>query len=77
MATKKMAAAAPATPRAGEEWDFKFGRAGGPFADRQVYPPAKVLEVANGWVRYALGKAHPDLKKPLSTFTYMYDRIEA
>jgi hypothetical protein len=33
-----------------------------------------VLDVAEGWVRYAIGKSHPDLKKPLATFTYMYTR---
>ena len=70
-------ASAPITPQPGEEWDFKFGRAGGPFAAKQIYPPAKVIEVANGWVRYALGKAHPDLKKPVATFTHLYYRLDA
>jgi len=67
----------PITPQPGEAWDFKFGRAGGPFAAKQIYPPAKVIEVANGWVRYALGKAHPDLKKPVATFTHLYYRLDA
>jgi hypothetical protein len=73
MATKKTPSA-PSIPQAGEQWEFKFNRKGGPFGSSQSYPPATVLDVAEGWVRYAIGKSHPDLKKPLATFTYMYAR---
>jgi len=70
MATKK-APSVPRIPQAGEQWDFKFNRKG-PSGAAQNYPPATVIDVTEGWVRYAIGKSHPDLKKPLATFTYMY-----
>jgi len=75
MATKNTVATAKQAPQAGEQWDFKYGRKGG-VAARQVYPPAQVLEVNDGWVRYALGKTHPDLKKSIATFTHMYYRLD-
>jgi hypothetical protein len=31
-----------------------------------------VIEVRDGWVRYAIGQAHPNLAKPIQTFTYLY-----
>jgi hypothetical protein len=73
LATKK-ATTSPSIPKPGEQWEFKFNRKAGPFDSGQNYPPATVLDVAEGWVRYAIGKSHPDLKKPLATFTYMYTR---
>ena len=60
------------TPQPGELWDFKFGRGHGATGSRPSYPPAKVIEVRDGWVRYAIGQAHPDLSKPIQTFTYLY-----
>ena len=76
MSKKKIPHVPAPTPQAGEQWDFKFNRksAAGPFGSKQSYPPATVLDVTDGWVRYAIGKAHPDLQKPLATFTYMYCR---
>jgi len=75
MAKKNISPVPAPTPKVGEQWDFKFSRKGaGPFGAGQSYPPATVLDVANGWVRYAIGKTHPDLQKPLATFTYMYCR---
>jgi len=61
-------------PQAGEQWDFKYKRKVADFDSRRDYPPAIVISVAEGWVRYGIGKTHPDLTKSLATFTYMYSR---
>ena len=60
------------TPQPGELWDFKFGRGHDALGCKPSYPPAKVIEVRDGWVRYAIGQTHPDLSKPIQTFTYLY-----
>ena len=64
----------PNIPKAGERWEFKFKRDSGSIGYTQDYPPVTVIDVTEGWVRYAIGKSHPDLQKSLATFTYMYSR---
>ena len=74
---KVVPAKVPTAPSPGEKWEFKSGKQSGPWGSSNSYPLVTVLEVQGGWVRYAIGKTHPDNRKDIASFVYMYARAES
>jgi hypothetical protein len=65
----------PATPQRGEWWCLKADPTDkdDPFPGR-TYQPIKVLEVKDGWVRYAMDVVFDDERTNLTTFTGLWAR---
>ena len=71
---------APAEPKqeiaVGSLWVIRRDK-GDPFGVRSSrYGTARVLDVKNGWVRYAIGTGSPDNRRDVGMFLYLYEPVK-
>ncbi len=61
-----------AAPVKGEKWLLDIGTSD-PFPPK--YPPVRILDVKDGWVRYWMGSLFDDERKPIDQFMRMYKKV--
>jgi hypothetical protein len=63
------------TPAPGELWVFMPDKKGPWPTDARRHKPVEVLDVREGWVRYAMGNVFPDERMSVKDFTWMYRKV--
>jgi hypothetical protein len=60
-------------PEPGQKWVF-IPEQKDPW-ERKHYPPVTILDVRDGWVRYAMQSVFTDERTTIKSFTRMYRRV--
>lgn len=60
-------------PKPGEQWGFKDFKNSSPWPKKGH--TVKILDVKDGWVRYAFPSVFTDERHTIETFTRMYSKI--
>jgi len=55
-------------PEVGERWVFNDDD---PWGGKK-FPPVKILDVKDGWVRYYIGHYYSDERREMDSFLYIY-----